>query len=218
MGIDEYFGDWIKVIDKRAIMLALSKIDKNKIEPAFSDIFKAFTLCSLNNLKIVFIGQDPYPQKGVATGILFGNKKGTTTLSPSLQIIKEACIDYSIPHGRIKFDETLESWGKQGILLLNSALTVEVGKPNSHSMIWRPFISKLLDNLKLYTGIVYVLFGTQAQTFKPYIDSKFNNIIEENHPAYYARINKPMPPSLFKDINKLMIDKYNESIKWYYEE
>lgn len=217
MGLKEYFRDWLKVIDKKVMFDILSKINKNKIEPAFSDIFKAFTLLSLDELKIVFLGQDPYPQKGVATGILFGNKENTK-LSPSLEVIKEACIDYTMPHVYpVKFDTTLESWGKQGILLLNSSLTVETGKPGSHTMLWRPFTSSLLTNIsKLNTGIIYVLFGNQAQTFEPYI-GKYNDIIKVQHPAYYARINKDMPTSVFRDINKLMVGKYNKQIKWYYE-
>ena len=133
----------------------------------------------------------------------------------SLEVLKEACIDYSVPHDHVEFDITLESWGRQGILLLNSSLTVQRGIPNSHSMIWRPFISKLLSNMQRETGIIYVLFGTQAQTFKPYIDERFNNIIEVYHPAYYARIGKDMPHKLFVDIDKLLIDKYGETIEWY---
>ena len=91
----------------------------------------------------------PYPQKGVATGILFGNKKEVLEedLSPSLKIIKEAVINFEIPHNNIIFDQTLENWAKQGILMINSALTVEMNKIGSHVMLWRPFISKLLKNL-----------------------------------------------------------------------
>lgn len=107
--------------------------------------------------KVVFLGQDPYPQKGVATGILFGNSEDTPEdrLSPSLQIVKEAAINYEIPHNRIEFDNTLESWAKQGILMINTALTCEVG---SHFELWKPFVSKLIHNLSYKNnGIVYLL-------------------------------------------------------------
>lgn len=102
--------------------------------------------------------------------------------------------------------------------MLNSALTCEVNKVGSHSNLWRPFISKLLYNLsnKEY-GLIYVLFGSQAKTFKPYINNKCNTIIEIEHPAYYARLNKQMSPKLFIDINKLLFSKYGETIKWYKE-
>lgn len=220
MTIDEYFGDWLKVIDRTAldkIVLTLNNLYKTKsITPAYENVFKAFTLCSLKDLKIVFLGMDPYPQKGVATGILFGNNANTEDLSPSLEIIREACIDYTLPHPPIEFDVTLESWAKQGILMINSALTVEVNRVGSHTMLWRPFISKLLNNLSDYnTGIIYVLFGNQAQTFEPYIRKQFNDIIKVRHPSYFARTSQSMPHKLFTDIDALIIGKYGKPIKWY---
>lgn len=219
---EEYFGDWLRVIDlkelSKVVEIMNALYDKQSIMPAYSDIFKAFHLCPFNQLKVVFIGQDPYPQRNVATGILFGNKVGTTVLSPSLEIVLEACIDYTVPHGVLKYDITLESWAKQGILMLNSALTVKQDLPNSLTMIWRPFMTKLLKNLSIHeSGIIYVLFGNQAQTLEPYINTTYNHVLKEKHPAYYARIKEPMPTSLFKEINKLVIGKYGKPIKWYEE-
>lgn len=162
----------------------------------------------------------PYPQKGVATGILFGNNKEVTeeNLSPSLQIIKEAAINFEIPHNCITFDPTLEDWAKQGILMINSALTVEMNKVGSHVMLWRPFISKLLKNLSdNNTAIVYVLFGRQAQTFKPYINGKTNHIIEIEHPAYFARTNTKMPYEVFSNVSNLVKGIYGVPIEWYKE-
>ena len=198
MTLEEYFGRWMRVIDKKSLEEALNKLgpeyQRKPICPVQNKVFRAFELCPYDELKVVMLGQDPYPQKGVATGILFGNDKEVTeeNLSPSLKIVKEACINYEIPHNNIIFDQTLESWAKQGILMINSALTVEMNKVGSHVMLWRPFISKLLKNLSdNNTAIVYVLFGRQAQTFKPYI-GKFNHIIEVEHPAYFARTNTKM--------------------------
>lgn len=162
----------------------------------------------------------PYPQKGVATGILFGNRADVQeeNLSPSLQIVKEAAINFEVPKNSCIFDPTLESWAKQGILMINSALTVEMNKVGSHVMIWRPFIIALLKHLsECETGIIYVLFGRQAKTFKPYINKQFNDILEIEHPAYYARLNKRMPPELFATISNLCKDKYGVPIKWYQE-
>lgn len=224
MTIDEYFGDWLKVIDRielNKVMYLLNKEYKIKeIYPSQSNVFKAFKLCRYKDLKIVMLGQDPYPQKEIATGILFGNKVETKekNLSSSLQIIKDAAINLEVPKYSYIFDLTLESWAKQGILMLNSALTVELNKIGSHTMIWRPFTIALLKHLSEYeTGIIYVLFGEQAQTFKPYINKQFNDILEVKHPAYYARINQRMSSELFITINKLCINKYGVPIKWYQE-
>ena len=224
MTLEEYFGRWIRVIDKRELESVLSKLGpeykRKPICPAQSDVFKAFKVCPYDKLKVVMLGQDPYPQKGVATGILFGNKEGTRDkdLSPSLQIVKEAAINFEIPHNCIIFDSTLESWAKQGILMINSALTVEMNKIGSHVMLWRPFIASLLKKLSENdTGIIYVLFGKQAQTFKPYINKQFNTVLEENHPAYFARTGEAMPHTVFEQISKLTKEMYGMPITWYQE-
>ena len=190
MTLDEYFGDWMKVIGRAELNNVMTKVGqeyrRKPICPVQSDVFKAFRLCSLESLKIVMLFQDPYPQKGIATGLALANNSETldSELSPSLKVIKEAVINFEIPHNCITFDPTLESWAKQGILMLNSALTVEMNRIGSHVMLWRSFISKFLKNLSNYnTGIVYVLFGKQAQTFKPYIREQFNHIFEVEHPA-----------------------------------
>ena len=224
MTLEEYFGRWMGVIDKRELESVLSKLGpeykRKPICPAQNNVFKAFEVCPYDKLKVVMLGQDPYPQKGVATGILFGNKEGTRDedLSPSLQIVKEAAINFEIPHNCIIFDPTLESWAKQGILMINSALTVEMNKIGSHVMLWRPFIASLLKKLsENKTGIIYVLFGKQAQTFKPYINKQFNIVLEENHPAYFARTGEAMPHTVFEQISKLTKEMYGMPITWYQE-
>ena len=224
MTLDEYFGDWMKVIDRAELSNVMAKVGqeykRKPLCPVQSNVFKAFELCSLKDLRIVMLFQDPYPQKGVATGILFGNNKGISNenLSPSLKVIKEAAINFEVPHNCIIFDQTLESWARQGILMLNSALTVEMNKVGSHTMLWRPFIAKLLKSLSEYnTAIVYVLFGRQAQSFKPYINDKLNHVIEIEHPAYFARNGTKMPHQLFIDISNKVKELYGVPLKWYEE-
>ena len=203
----EYFGDWYKCIDKAALAEVKKQLDilyKTKLVcPHYIDVFKAFKLCDYNNLSVVMLGMDPYPQKDVATGLAFANKDKVE--SPSLKVIQDT-LGYNI-------NPTLESWARQGVLLLNSALTVEMNKVGSHIMMWKPFISSFLKGLgEWQTGIIYVLLGKQAQTFKPYI-GRFNDIIECNHPSYYARTGESMP-NIFNEINKLTISKNNYKIKW----
>lgn len=220
MTIEETFNDWLRVIDTNLLMQTLSKIPMDKICPEKDNVFKAFQLCSLNDCRVVFLGQDPYPQKGVATGILFGNKATTkeVDLSPSLQVIKESSIDFTRTHNLpITFDITLESWAKQGILMLNSALTVEMNKIGSHTQVWRPFISQFIKSLSSYGNYLFVLFGQQAQTFEPYINKNYSHIIKENHPAFYARSNKRMPSDVFYKVNEYLKVEHHESIVWYTE-
>ena len=223
MTIDEYFGDWMKVLDRNEtmkIMGWLRSINQSTICPNIKDVFKAFKLCPYNKCRVVFIGQDPYPQRGVAQGVLFGNSSDTpeNKLSPSLQIIKESVINFEIPHNLITFDPTLESWAKQGILMINSALTTEVGKIGVHMMKWRPFMIAFLKQMSMINpGIIYVLFGSQAQILEPYI-SKNNYVLKIEHPAYFARTNKKMPYHIWKDINKILYGLYGERIEWFKEE
>ena len=223
MTIEEYFGRWMRVIDKKELILImneLKKINSTVICPSMRNVLRAFELCKYDACRVVFLGQDPYPQKGVATGILFGNRKETPDdkLSPSLEVIKECAIDYTVPHAPIDFDITLESWAKQGILMINSALTCKINEAGSHVNMWRPFVSKLLKNLsEKESGIIYVLFGRQAQTFKPYIRKDYNFIIEIEHPAYFARTQTIMPHRVFTDIDKILKDYYNTKIVWYNE-
>ena len=223
MTIDEYFGDWMKVLDRNETMKVmgwLRTVNKETLCPNIKDVFKAFKLCPYNKCRVIFVGQDPYPQRGVAQGVLFGNSSDTpeNKLSPSLQIIKESVINFEISHNLIIFDPSLESWAKQGILMINSALTTEVGKIGVHMMKWRPFMIAFLKQMSMINpGIIYVLFGSQAQILEPYI-SKNNYVLKIEHPAYFARTNKKMPYHIWKDINKILYDLYGERIEWFKEE
>lgn len=223
MSIEEYFGDWSKVIDLNEADRILKALP-SKICPQKKDIFKAFRLCSFDHLKVIVLGLDPYPDiykgKPRATGIAFANSSDVpeNEISPSLEILKESVIDYTLPHGTINFDTSLEKWEAQGVLLLNSALSCEVGRVGSHTLLWRPFIKSLLSNLSNYhTGIVYVLMGTVAQGFEPYINKQFNHIVKIRHPSWYARQKERMPSDVWREINKLLISNYNCEIKWYEE-
>lgn len=210
---------WKSLFDTSTLNSIYLKIkDEKYLSPNIQDVFKAFYLCPYNDLKVVMIGQDFYPQKDVATGIAFGNFSNTPEedLSPSLQVIKEAAINYGVNHNAYYFDNSLEDWCKQGVLLLNSALTCRLGQPNSHLLLWRPFISKFLNNLSIcHPGLIYVLFGATAKTFKPYIHN--GHIIEIEHPAWFVRTGKKMPSKLFTDINKLLKTYFDTTIEWYRE-
>ena len=232
MTIQEYFGDWSKVIDLTEADRIIRKLSASNhtICPQLKDIFKAFTLCPLNNLRCVLIGQDPYsnlkttvlddfPSRiPVATGLAFANSPDTQELSPSLEVLKESVINYTIPHRTTIFDPSLEKWETQGVLLLNSALSCEVGRVGSHTLLWRPFIKSLLTNLsKYHTGIVYVLMGTVAQSFEPYINKQFNHVIRIRHPSWYARQKQRMPSDTWQEINSILIAQNGYGIEWFTE-
>jgi uracil-DNA glycosylase len=209
----EYFGDWFPLINLPTLTRVLDRLSKERdFVPKHEDVFKVFTKCSFKNLKVVFLGMDPYPQRGIATGIAFGNSADTAKdkYSPSLKVIYDSLIEYSedLPYG---FDCTLESWCSQGILMLNSSLTVTVNKPGSHYLIWHKFISELLLNISTNKpDTIFVLFGNKAQSFVPFLNScKYFNCV---HPSYCARKNELLP-NIFSEVNNILKEK-NIFIKW----
>lgn len=198
----DYFGDWMEVIDDvqlERIMHWLNTVDRKKLCPFYKNIFRAFRECPYKDCNVVILGQDPYSQPGVATGILFGNKLETPDrlISPSLKVIMEAV------GATENFDKSLLSWVKQGVLMLNSALTYNEYFVGSHVELWRPFMAKLIQNLShKRPDIVFMMFGSQAQYFTKYLEG--NPVITEKHPAYYARMGFSMPRTSFEEVNNLL--------------
>lgn len=226
MTADEYFGDWSKVISvsqAEGLARRLAPLGR-QLCPLVGNVFKAFSLCSYHSLKVVILGQDPYPdiRQGcpTATGIAFANAPGTLpcSFSPSLGVLMESVIDFSLPHTPINFDPSLEKWESQGVLMLNSALSCLVGKPGSHTLLWRPFMRSFLTSLSACSsGIVYVLMGAQAQSFEPFINARSNHIVKVRHPSWYARNSSKLPHSLWLHVNSILKGIYGSGIQWYEE-
>lgn len=219
MTLEEYFGEWMKVIDKEELLKVTKNVNilykTKRCSPQYKDIFKAFHVTPYNNLHTIMVFQDPYPNN-IATGIAIGNRNDVINLSPSLEVLKEAAIDYTVPHYGLQFDNTLESWSKQGILMLNTALTVEYGNPGSHSVLWRNFMIKLIKNLNTYNpGLIWVLWGTSAKSFRNYITS--GNIVEEYHPAYHARNNSKISRTFFRELKRDIKHQFDVDIEWFHE-
>jgi uracil-DNA glycosylase len=154
-----------------------------EIYPPAWDRFNAFKM-PFNDLKVVIIGQDPYHGKGQANGLAFSVNKGIP-VPPSLQnIYKELESDLGIKppmHG------DLSSWVNQGILLLNTSLSVEANKPASHKDIgWYPFIKGVIKLINKENNIVFILWGKHAQGFIDDIDQTRNTIIKSSHPSPYS--------------------------------
>lgn len=156
---------------------------KGSIFPEVTDIFRAFDLCPLDAVKVVILGQDPYPTKGHAHGLCFSVEPDVRPFPKSLNnIFKEIQDDLGKP---IPSDGNLERWAKQGVLLLNSVLTVEEGKPDSHKGLgWEKFTDAVIRKINVQKeGIVIILWGSKAIAKEEMIDKSKHLILKSVHPS-----------------------------------
>lgn len=222
----ELLKDWEpvlrdSVLDSISMRLLIKKIHfeykYKKVYPEKQDLFRAFKLTSFDSTRVVILGQDPYPNKH-ASGLAFGNDLALGHQpSPSLRLI-ENCVEKTIYDGlKLDFDHSLVNWSKQGVLLLNSALSVLEGEPSSHAIYWRHFTAGVLKQIsERKTGVVFLLLGSVAKTFARYINADNNYVFTYVHPAYSARNNEEWDCPYFKEINTI-IESQNgkdEIIKW----
>ena len=155
------------------------------IYPAGGNIFAAFEHTAFHDVKVVILGQDPYHGTGQAHGLSF-SVGGDQTLPPSLRnIFKELNKDLNIP---IPLTGNLEKWANQGVLLLNSILTVRANQPGSHqNKGWENFTDSVIRRLsEKREGIVFLLWGKYAQAKEPLIDSTKHFILKSPHPSPYS--------------------------------
>lgn len=213
------FGEWMKFIDEDMLlkyrnMLMQCTLNSVPIEPSPEKVFRCFKRTKAEDLKVVILGQDPYFD-GSATGLAFANAADRKVLSPSLKVIKDSVLSLVDSKESPIFDSTLESWAEQGILLLNSALTVRRGEPGSHMKAWKPFIERLLVAISAQTNACFLLFGKTAWSFKDCIFDNDRGVFMEYHPAYYARNNTPMPNTIWKNMLEYVQENYKVSLKLY---
>lgn len=156
------------------------------IFPPGGEIFKAFELTPVDKVKVVILGQDPYHGPGQAMGLSFSVPAGVPA-PPSLRnIFKEIESDLGI---KMSGCPDLSGWAEQGVLLLNSVLTVRSGEPASHSAIgWQEFTDAVIRYISEYcSGVVFLLWGNFARSKKPLIDLSRHYVLEAAHPSPLAR-------------------------------
>ena len=186
-------NDWDNLLKeeyKKPYFQRLAKIVKDAyrekiVYPAYNNMFNALKYTPYSKVKAVILGQDPYHGKGQAHGLSFSVLEGIPK-PPSLKnIFKELYDDLNIkepPHGN------LTKWAKEGVLLLNSVLTVEAGKPTSHANIgWEIFTDHIISLINQKdTPVVFILWGTYAKQKKELITNPHHLIIESAHPSPYS--------------------------------
>ena len=184
----------------------------DNLYPPLPLIFNAFNHFNFNDLKVVIIGQDPYHQKNQATGLAFSVNNSVNKVPPSLRnIIKEINNDLGID--RKKFD--LIDWAKQGVLLLNSSLTVVDSKPNTHQKQWEYFtdliISKINEKNK---NIIFMLWGNYAKSKKKIIDTTKHFVLESVHPSPLSASRGWFGSKQFSKCNQKLVEIGSIPIDW----
>ena len=183
------------------------------VYPSMYDIFNAFKITPYKSIKAVILGQDPYHEPGQAHGLCFSVKEGTA-LPPSLvNIYKELYSDLGISPSK-KGD--LTAWGKQGVLLLNTTLTVRRGAANSHSKCgWTAFSDEVIRKVSAREKpVVFILWGGNARAKKTLIDQSKHFIVESAHPSPLSCYNGFFGSKPFSRTNEYLKSIGETPIDW----
>ncbi len=182
------------------------------IYPPMNDIFNALKLTPYEKVKVVILGQDPYHEKGQAEGLCFSVPKGVKTPPSLVNIFKEIKDDLNIDNT----SPELSCWAKQGVLLLNTSLTVREGQANSHSgkgweILTDAIIKKLNDRKQ---PIVFLLWGANARSKAAFITNKNHLVLSAAHPSPLSAYNGFFGCKHFSKTNEFLIKNGIEPIDW----
>ncbi len=198
---------------KQLVRSVKDSYSKKIIFPKGSEIFRAFDLCNFSSTKVVVLGQDPYHGLGQANGLCFSVNPGIN-LPPSLKnIFKELESDIG---QSCKKQGDLSSWAKQGVLLLNSTLTVEKGMAGSHQNIgWEKFTDMVISILsKEKSRLVFILWGAYAQKKGDHIDKNKHCIISSPHPSPFSARGGFFGSKPFSKTNTYLSKNNKSTINW----
>ena len=202
--------------DFENIIFALAKQarDGKRFTPTLKNLFRAFEECPYDDLKVIIVGQDPYPGFGQADGIAFS--LSNNDMQPSLDYILKA-VNTTVYNGvNSSRDRDLKRWSNQGVLLLNTALTTTVGKVGQHYLIWRPFIAYVFDWLSWNCpGMVYVYMGKKAAEWADCVnDNNYKFFLTHPAAASYNGAEEWESQNVFREISKILKHNYNIDIIW----
>jgi uracil-DNA glycosylase len=183
------------------------------IFPHPSEWFAALDSVAFENVRVVILGQDPYHGPGQAHGLCFSVREGVRPPPSLMNIYKELLSDLGLKMPR---NGSLLPWSRQGILLLNSVLTVESGRPASHQgKGWEIFTDRIIEKLaNERSGLVFVLWGSYAQKKGAFIDRKRHFVIESPHPSPLSAHRGFLGSKPFSQINTWLSKRGEQPIDW----
>ena len=202
-------NEFIRLIDRLKDDVVLDK----RFTPTFKYVFKAFEECHYKDTRVIILGQDPYPQINVADGLAFSCSRQNKA-EKSLQYIHSA-IQKTVENAQPSVNN-LQYLADQGVLLLNTALTTQIGKPGTHQEYWKPFMAHLLDYVRMDNpNIVYLLLGKKAEFWEDLIDQP-NNVVKASHPASaaYAKQHQWDCNDCFNKVNEILVSQELPEVNW----
>ncbi len=211
--LPELSPEFAKPYYKELYLKVFEEYKTKLVFPPADDVFNAFHLTPLSSVKVVILGQDPYHNNGQAHGLCFSVKKGVD-IPPSLQnIYKELHDDLgcSIPnHG------FLEKWARQGVLMLNTVLTVRAHEANSHKGIgWEEFTDAAIRVVnEIDRPVVFILWGSPAQKKKSMLNNPKHLILEAPHPSPLSAYRGFFGSKPFSKCNEFLVQNGCEPIDW----
>ena len=184
-----------------------------KIFPSMYDIFNSMKYTDFDDVKVVLLGQDPYHNDGQAMGLSFSVPVGVDVPPSLVNIYKEIKAELDIPP---KTHGDLTGWAKQGVLLLNAVLTVRAHQANSHKgKGWEFFTDSIIKKISdKKQGVVFLLWGANARSKKPLIDSKKHLILECAHPRPLSAYNGFFGCGHFIKTNEYLLQQGKTPIDW----
>lgn len=184
----------------------------NNGEITDTQIYRAMDLTSFDKVRVVILGQDPYHELGQANGLAFSVYHGVK-MPPSLRnMFKELQDDIG---GELRTDTDLGDWAEQGVLLLNTALSVIEGRANSMSAVWEPFTDRLIQLIdENKEPVIFVLWGGNAKKKKKLIKNNKSLIIESAHPSPLSAYRGFFGSKPYSKINAKLKELGLEEIKW----
>ena len=191
----------------------IKEYSERTIYPDMNNIYNALKTTPISEVKAVILGQDPYHGEGQAMGLSFSVPNGIP-LPPSLvNIYKEYSSDLNLP---IPKSGDLTKWAKNGVLLLNTALTVRAGNANSHSKVgWEILTDSIIKKVSsINDGVVFILWGNNARKKKTLIDGSRHFIIESAHPSPLSAYNGFFGSKPFSKTNDYLISIGKTPIDW----
>nr|WP_207063393.1 uracil-DNA glycosylase [Motiliproteus sp. SC1-56] len=206
----EFQRDYMKSL---GAFLAEEKARRKVIYPQAKDRFNALNYTPLDRVKVVILGQDPYHGPGQAHGLCFSVRPGVKVPPSLVNIYKELAADLGVrpvAHGN------LESWSSQGVLLLNSVLTVEQGNAASHrGKGWETFTDRITHLLnEEHDGLVFMLWGGYAQKKGSFIDRQRHKVLEGPHPSPLSAHRGFFGCRHFSQANDYLVSRGQDPIDW----